>query len=341
LTAALVVLIALLLVPGLLAARAPLPSVPALSASFWILSSWWLPATVGRERFVRAILVGGLLALVRLRDVPRRRPPLRAVALTAAAVLPLGLAFVLEPAAASFSSISATLVVWNDGIPSSFQPLLDLAPFGADAPSLATLSADVALLSGLSPPRAVLLVGLAASCLLFLGVLELRRAPARRAATPALLAGAAALLAGLVLHVESTVLAVALALSSYAILLGGDSVLRSFAATLILAASFLSQSLVGLVALLTLVVLLRPWASLASRNRAILTLGLALVLAAPQIQRLGSAFSLGDLPFVLFRSRPCPNLPWIYQQEASKSIHPCALTLFDKLLGNPDLSRSY
>ncbi len=334
-TTGVVVLVTLLLVPGLLAARAPFTCVPALSASFWIVSSWWLPASVGRERFLRAILVGGgLLALVRLRELPRGRPPLRAVAIATAVALPLVLALVPMPLAPSFSATSATLVVWNDGIPSSYQPLLDLAPFGADGPGLATLAADVALLSGLPPTRAVAVVGLAASSLLCLGVLELRRA-----AAPALVALATALLAGLVLRADSTVLALALAVSSYAILLGGDSLLRSLAASLLLAGCLLSESLIGVTALLAVGLGLRPWSSPLRRNRTALVLVVALVLAVPQIQRLGSAFSFAELRFL--GARPCPALPWIYQYEAAKSAHPCALTLFDKLLGNPDLSRSY
>jgi hypothetical protein len=344
LTAALVALIALLLVPGLLAARAPLGFVPALSASFWIVSSWWLPASVGRERFVRAILVGGgVLALVRLREVPRRWPPFLVVALTAAAVLLAALAFVLRPPAESFSSISATLVVWNDGIPSGYEPLLDLSPFGADAPALATLAADVALLSGLAPRPAMLLAGLSASYLLCLGVLEMRpaRAAARHGVALALLGVATAFLVQLDFRTAPAVFAVALAISSFGVLRGGDSLSRSLAAGLTLSASLLSQSLVGLVAFVALGLVLRPWAFPLHRNRAIVALGLALVLAAPQIQRLGSAISVRELHFVGFRSPPCPNLPWIYQEEAVNSAHPCALTLFDKLLGNPDLSRTY
>jgi hypothetical protein len=167
------------------------------------------------------------------------------------------------------------------------------------------------------------------------------RAAAPHGVALALLGVATAFLVQLDFRTAPAVFAVALAISSFGVLRGGDSLSRSLAAGLTLSASLLSQSLVGLVAFVALGLVLRPWAFPLHRNRAIVALGLALVLAAPQIQRLGSAISVRELHFVGFRSPPCPNLPWIYQEEAVNSAHPCALTLFDKLLGNPDLSRTY
>jgi hypothetical protein len=339
---ALLALAALLFVPGLLAARAPLRYVPALSASFWIVSSWWLPADLGRERVLRALLVGGgVVALLRVRDVPRRPPRLRIAAVAAIAVFPLALTFTLTAVPeASFSAISATLVVWNDGIPSSFQPLLDLAPFGADGPGLATLSADVALLSGLPPPRAVLLVGLASHLLVCLHLA--RRAAAHGAARPwpparlagilILLAAAAGLLMRAVLRGDPMVLALGLALSAVAIFLDGDSRLRAAAAGLVLAGCLLSHTATGVAAIIVTIVAARPWTSARSRTRVVLALGLAFIMAAPQIRRLGSVLSTGDIS-ALFRGRAsdsCPGLPWIYRGEASASANACTLTSFDK-----------
>jgi hypothetical protein len=347
--AGLVALMALLLLPGLLLVRAPLLFVPALSASFWIVSAWWLPATVGRERFLRALVVSfGVLALVRLRDVRGGRPSAPALAVGVAAVLPLVLFFVgpalSGPRGTSFDSLSAALVVWNDGVPVSFQPLLDLQPFGAHAPAVATLSADVALLSGLAPSRAVLLVGLAAHALLVLALFGLarRRLAPPAAASIAILASTVAFLPRFVapLGAATAVLALVLAATAALIVEGGDSRTRAAAAGLVLSAALLAHAVVGLVAGVFVVARLRPWRSLSGRSRVALAVGLSLVLAAPQLLRLARALSTRELVQslgALWRpgGRSCPELPWIYQEEAAGGANPCALTSFDKGLGNP------
>ena len=56
-----------------------------------------------------------------------------------------------RPAASRSRPRASRLVVWRDGIPASFEPLLPLEPVGAHAPALATLAADVSLLTGVDP----------------------------------------------------------------------------------------------------------------------------------------------------------------------------------------------
>jgi hypothetical protein len=350
----LVALMALLLVPGLLLARAPLLCVPALSASFWIVSAWWLPATVGRERFLRALIVSfGVLALVRLRDVRGWRPSVSALAVGVGAVLPLALFFgpaVPGLSGGSFDSQSAALVVWNDGVPVSFQPLLDLQPFGAHAPAVATLSADVALLSGRPPSRSVFLVGLAAQALLVLGLfgLGVRRLAPPAAASLTVLASVVAFLPRVVapLGGATAMLAFALAAAAALILEGGDSRARAAAAGFVLSGALLADAVVGLAAAVFFVARLRPWSSVTGRSRAALVVGLSLALAAPQLQRLGRTLSTRELVQLLGDSwrpagRPCPQLPRIYLEEAAGTARPCALTSFDKPLRNPDLPDAY
>ncbi len=348
-------LMALLLLPGLLLARAPLLCVPALSATFWVVSAWWLPAAVGRERFVRALVASfGVLALVRLRDVRGGRPSTSALAVGVAALLPLALFFgpaVPERPGRSLDSLSVALVVWNDGIPVSFQPLLDLQPFGANAPALATLSADVALLSGLPAPRSVFLVGLAVHALLVLGLFGFarRRLAPPAAASLAVLASAAAFLPRVVAPFRGGVsaeLALALAAAVVVILEGGDSRRRAIAAGFVLSGSFLAQTAVGLAAAVFVVARPPRWGSAPGRSRAALVVGLSLALAAPQLQRLGRTLSALELVQLLggawgSAGRPCPDLPWIYQEEASRAANPCALTSFDKALGNPGSPYAY
>src|SRR5258708_1051544 len=143
-------LAALLLLPGALIVRAPWTAVPFLSVSFWIVSWWWLPGCWGGRGETGwrggAGGVGVVAALARL-------PP-----------------FFLWPVAPgpdmSFHALSALLMVWRDGPPLTYEPLLPLHTFGAYPPGLHGLAADVALLSGMAPHRAVFLVSLAAQGLL-------------------------------------------------------------------------------------------------------------------------------------------------------------------------------
>lgn len=210
--ASVLALAALLLLPGLLVARAPWTAVPALSFAFWALTLWWLPPTaVARGRFVGSALAAfALLALLRVlpkHEVlpPGVRPPagelsrsakdeaetplaveagppaprlvsgpsLAVVAVALALLAPFPLSDHAPGAQMAFQTTSARLLVWRDGLPLSGQPLLPLAPFGAYAPALPTLAADVSALSGVEPARAVLLVTLATVGLLLIGLFGL------------------------------------------------------------------------------------------------------------------------------------------------------------------------
>ena len=194
-------LFALLALPGVLAVRAPWTTVPGLSVAFWTLTWWWLPVE-GRSRLLAATLaVSAVFAFLRLLPkhfvppppgypappppvagpttgrAPRLSSPpsLLVVAVALGLVAPFALWAHAPGPEMAFTTTSARVAVWHDGLPGSYAPLLPLAPFGAPAPALATLSADLSLLSGLDPARAVVLATLAA-----LGLGLLGRTPSSR-----------------------------------------------------------------------------------------------------------------------------------------------------------------
>jgi hypothetical protein len=158
----------LLLLPGLLVRSAPWTAVPFLSAAFWILSWWWLPTVgFGRDRVLRAaLLVFLVLAVVRLRrPTPAERPTLPVVLVVAAALVRL-VPFAFWPVAPgvdmSLHALSTRLLVEADGLPSSWEPLLPIAGFGAYPPGLHVLAADLARLAAIPPDRAAFLISVAA-----------------------------------------------------------------------------------------------------------------------------------------------------------------------------------
>lgn len=164
-------LAALLLLPGLVIVRAPWTAVPFLSASWWILSWWWLPARTGRRGFVVGMLVAfAVLASLRLlKPLGSRLPSWPVVLVLAAAavrLVPFGLWPVAPGVDMSLHSLSTLLMVWRDGIPVTYEPLLPIHAFGAYDPGLHGLAADVALLSGLPAHRTAFLVSVAAYALL-------------------------------------------------------------------------------------------------------------------------------------------------------------------------------
>ena len=215
--------LALVLLPGLLVVRAPWTAVAPLSLAFWTLGAWWPPfAGPGRSRVVIAVLTASLLlALLRLvpkhelapppgwQPPPAPKPPARpglappplagapslAVLGTALALLaPLPLWHHAPGPRLAFQTTAARLLVWRDGIPASFEPLLPLEPVGAHAPALATLAADVSLLTGADPGPALLWVVAAAAGLVLVGLFALHAtwAPPQAAALGSLVALAVA-----------------------------------------------------------------------------------------------------------------------------------------------------
>lgn len=297
----------LLLLPGLLVARAPWPAVPFLSLSFWAVSWGWLFGA-SRQRFLHAALLSfALLALVRL--LKPLRWPLRgrpAALVVAAAALPLLAASswsVCPGAEMSFHSLGARLLVWRDGLPLTYEPLLSVRPFGAHAPALPALAADLALLSGLPPAKAVLVVHQAALGLLLLAfhALLVRRLEPAVAAVSAVLAVAAARApaAFAAFGDGGPVLALAFVVAAAAWLGPTGSRSSAVAAGTFLGAAALAQPVLAAAALLALTLRLRPGRAEEGWPRLALAAALGAVLAAPLLPRLGRAISTAEALSVL------------------------------------------
>jgi hypothetical protein len=321
--AAFLALLALALLPGLVVVRAPWTVVPALSTAFWTLSWWWLPLA-GRARALQLALVG-FSVLAALRLLPRHQvspppeyqgpapPPLvrgpltghaptwRSVPSLVVTVVALALAwpFPLWPHAPgaewAFHTTSARLLVWRDAVPATYEPLLPIGPFGAHAPAVATLSADVALLSGLDAGRAVVVVAHLSVGVLLLGSFALvaTRSKPATAMLAVLLALAAAPWPGfLALWGEGgPTLALALGVSAATLLVGHGSRPSAVAAGLLLGAALLAQPVLTL----GLGLAVAAWSGREGRGRLGLSAGVAAVLAGPGLFRLGQALSMGEL----------------------------------------------
>ena len=319
LAAGLLALALLSLLPGTLVVRAPWTAVPALSLAFWALGAWW-PPLAGRGRVLAAaLLVFGLLALLRLlpqREVPPPpgwrpppapapparpgRPPPRATsgpsllvaAIALALLAPLPLWHHAPGPRLAFQTTTARLLLWRDGIPATAEPLLPLAPVGAHAPALATLAADVSHLSGLEPAPSLLLVVVAAAGLLLVGLFALHAtwAPPWVAALGAVAGLAAAPWPGAlsVWGEGEGLLALAFALPAVALLVGHASRSSAAAAGMLLAAAALAQPLLAAGLLLAAAIRL---GRRGSASRLVLAFGLALALAAPGLWPLARALS--------------------------------------------------
>ena len=292
----------LLLLPGLLVVRAPWPAVPFLSLSFWAVS-WGWPFGASRQRFLQvALLSFVLLALLRLlKPLGSRAPGAPTALVLAAAGLPLlaSLSRAVCPGAEmSFHSLGARLLVWRDGLPLTYEPLLPVRPFGLHAPALSGLAADVALLSGVPPAKAILLVHEAAVGLLvvaFFALLARRSAPPVAALAAVLTVAAARVPTAFAAFGDGgPVLALAFVVAAAAWLgpAGGRS--SAVAAGCFLATAALSQPLLAVAALSALGLRLRPWRDESARVRLALATAVAAILAAPLLARLAGAFSAGE-----------------------------------------------
>ncbi|HWW94674.1 MAG TPA: hypothetical protein VN375_15000 [Vicinamibacteria bacterium] len=298
----LLALSALLLLPGALIVRAPWTAVPFLSVSFWIVTWWWLPGA-GREGFLRAALLAFLVTVsLRLLKPLGLRPPRLPAMLVAVAALARLTPFFLWPVAPgadmSFHALSALLMVWRDGPPVTYEPLLPLHTFGAYPPGLHALAADVALLSGMAAHRAVFLVALAAQGLLHVAAFAFLK---RFLAVPS--AGWAACFAvGLArlptallgLGEGTSVLALALVLAASAHLIRGSDRSPAVAAGLFLGAAMVTHPPLMGAGALALGLALRPWRRDRRGHRSRLGLAalVALLAAGPFLLRLPLA-SLG------------------------------------------------
>lgn len=262
----LVVALALALLPGLVVVRAPWTAIAPISLAFWVLGPWWPPlSTASRGRLLAgALLASAVLAALRL--LPKRAvapppaypPPRREAAsrpgldppplAAASSLLLLGTALALllfvplwphaPGPGLAFQTTAARLVVWRDAVPRSFEPLLPLEPFGAHAPALATLAADVSLLTGHDPAPSLVAVVAAAAGLALLGLFALNAvwAPPPAAAAGALVALAAAPSLLSLFGVGEALLALAFTLPALALAVGHASRASVAAAALLLAA---------------------------------------------------------------------------------------------------------
>jgi hypothetical protein len=336
LAAGLLALVALLLLPGLLVVRAPWTAVPALSLAFWALSAWWPLA--GRGRFLLAAVPAfGLLSFLRLLPKHQVPPPLgwspppappppacpglpppRLASAPSLLVLAASVA-VLAPALLwhhapgprlAFQTTTARLLLWRDGIPSTAEPLLPLAPVGAHAPAIATLAADVSHVSGADPAASVLLVVVAAAGLLLLGLFALHAtwAPPRVAVLGALVGLAAAPWPGALSPwgEGEALLALGLALPAVALLLGHASRSSAMAAGMLLAGSALAHPLLAAVtaALVAGAVLARPSSGGRRPGRLVLSMIVALALAAPGLWPLARALSPAEAAAIALSVEP-------------------------------------
>ena len=332
--AGLLVLLALGLLPGLLAVRAPWTAVPALSLSFWALSAWWLPHA-GRGRVLGAALLASFLLAV-LRLVPKHEvppppgwepppspppvprpglPPPRLATGPSLLVLCVALAL-LAPSPLwhhapgprlAFQTTTARLLLWRDGIPATGEPLLPPAPVGAHAPAIAALASDVSTLSGVAPAPAVLLVVVAAAALLLVGLFAVHATwtPPLAAAIGAVVGLAAAPWPGTLapLGEGEALLALGFSLPGAALLVGHASRSSALAAGMLLAAGALAQPVVAVTIGLASAGLARRRGK-GSRGRIAEALVLALLLAAPGLWPLARTLSGGELVAVLRSVRP-------------------------------------
>jgi hypothetical protein len=318
----------LLLLPGALVARAPWTAVPALSLAFWALSAAWLPAQVSRASAVAALLlVCALLTVLRLLPRHEQPPPpgwaappaspapprpgqtppplvsapsLLVAAVALALLLPAPLWHNPPGAALAFQATGARLLLWRDGLPLSAEPLLPLASFGAHAPAIAVLAADLSRLSGLEPARAVVLVLLAAVSLTLVGLFSLLAVgrPPLQAALAALLALAAVPWPAAIgaWGAGAALLALALLLPGSALLVGHGSRSSAFAAGLLLGGSALAQPVLAAAgfAIGAGVVLRQRDRRAAAARRLLLVLATGGLLAGPGLLPLARALSLRE-----------------------------------------------
>jgi hypothetical protein len=325
---------ALLLLPGLLIVRAPWTAVPFLSASFWIVSWWWgLP----RLAFLHGALVAfALLALLRLaQPLAATRPgwPALLVAAAAAARLMPYAAWPVAPGAdMSLHSLSALLMVWHDGVPRSYEPLLPIPAFGAYTPGLHGLAADVALLSGLPAHRAAFLVSVGAHGLLQVAVYAaLKRFFDRDVAALAAVLGLAMARvpqAFLGWGANPTVLALAFVVAAAALLARGTGRSPAVAAGLFLGAAVVTHAMVAACALAAAPLVLAGVRSAPERERplrldrfAIAALMAALA-AAPFLARLDFTLSPGERAWLADHLRTHYALDW---QQRYARAYPLAV----------------
>jgi hypothetical protein len=304
-TAGLLGLAALVLLPGLVIVRSGWPFVPFLSISYWLVTWGWLtPGGPGRERFLQVSLVlSGVLAALRLlKPLGARHPSWPTVAVVTFALLRL-LPLAAWPAApgreAGFASAQALLLTWRDGIPASFEPLYPVAGFGLGGFGPAALAADVSLLTGTPPHRALLAVELAAEGLLALALFALLRRYSSLPAAAGLSLVAAAL--GLMAAARwegmgGVALALALWTAGGSLVLGGAGRSTAVAAALLWAAALVTLGIPRGAPLAALTVLVVAAARVDLRRLG-LAAGCGALLAAPALWRTAADLAEARVPW--------------------------------------------
>lgn len=167
--------VALAVLPGVLVVRSPWRAMPMLSGAFWVLTWTWAGGGSRLRLLHVAFLAFVALAAFRvLRPHPLPRPSRAHVALVLAAVV-LAVPYAIHAAPGGARSpveaLAAELLGWHDGWPASFEPLLPVRPFRASG--LSMLAADVVLLSGADPHRAVFAVAIGGDILLLIALWSL------------------------------------------------------------------------------------------------------------------------------------------------------------------------
>jgi hypothetical protein len=324
----------LLLLPGILVVRAPWTAVPFLSASFWIVSWWWgLP----RLAFLHGALVAfALLAVLRIvQPLPAARPawPTLVVASAALGRLAPYAAWPVAPGAdMSLHSLSTLLLVWHDGLPRTYEPLLPIHTFGAYTPGLHALAADVALVSGLPAYRSAFLVSVAAYGLLQIAVY----AVLQRFFAPGVAALAAVLGLGMARVPQAffgwganpTVLALALVVAAAALLARGTGRSPAVAAGLFLGAAVLTHTMVAVCALAAAPLVAGVMRAAAPaerrcvRDRFLVAGAVALLAAAPFLARLHFTLSAAEQAWLADHLRTHYALDW---QQRYARAYPLAV----------------
>ncbi len=308
---ALVALLALLALPGLTVVRAPWTAVPFLSLSFWLVTWPWLDALhATRTPFVvGALCFFALLALLRLPRLPRARPGRSTtliIAASVAALLPLACIALPVGDEGPLRALTVRLLVWRDGLPRTYEPLLPVHVFGADRHAVDLLAADVALLGGVTPALATLVASLAAMGALVVALdallVRLGRGREGAAITALLMTGALGLASGTQAPGAATpsTLGLALGVSGGALLLRGVARAPAVAAGLMLGAACAAEP--------WLMALMAPLAGAPAATRL-----LWLRAAARRVEAVRLGWALGGLLLVTspaWARFDGPHVPW-------------------------------
>jgi hypothetical protein len=217
-----------------------------------------------------------LSALRLLKPLPALRPSARTLGVLGLAIsclVPLALLAVAP--GLGLASTEATLLYWRDGLPSTYEPLAPIAAFGAHAPGLPLLAADVSRLCGLAPYRTVLLVALAGAGLVVVAVFTLfdRWGRARAGFLAAAFLAAAWVLVPALLALGPLLLASAFGLAALGVLVKGSGRAPAVASAFFLASALTVDALAGVAGLAAVAALADP-----SRRRLALLLGISLAL---------------------------------------------------------------